>query len=93
MWWNSSSARRKTGYVRISRPRLARSSRPRPLQDEQIVLEALRERKKRGAASGRRSLAVATGLSEDRVKKALAILRESGSVEIWRGRAGIVLLH
>ena len=56
-------------------------------------MEALRERKKRGAASGRRSLAVATGLSEDRVKKALAILRESGSVEIWRGRAGIVLLH
>ena len=68
-------------------------SRPRPLQDEQIVLEALREREKRGEASGRRSLAVATGLSEDRVKKALAILRESGSVEIWRGRAGIVLLH
>ena len=55
-------------------------SRPRPLQDEQIVLEALREREKRGEASGRRSLAVATGLSEDRVKKALAILRESGSV-------------
>ena len=68
-------------------------SRPRPLQDEQIVLEALREREKRGEASGRRSLAVATGLSEDRVKKALAILRESGSVEIRRGRAGIVLLH
>lgn len=67
--------------------------RPRPLQDEQIVLEALREREKRGEASGRRSLAVATGLSEDRVKKALAILRESGSVEIRRGRAGIVLLH
>lgn len=68
-------------------------SRPRPLQDEQIVLEALREREKRGEASGRRSLAVATGLSEDRVKKALAILRERGSVEIRRGRAGIVLLH
>lgn len=68
-------------------------SRPRPLQNEQIVLEALREREKRGEASGRRSLAVATGLSEDRVKKALAILRESGSVEIRRGRAGIVLLH
>ena len=68
-------------------------SRPRPLQDEQIVLEALREREKRGEASGRRSLAVATSLSEDRVKKALAILRESGSVEIRRGRAGIVLLH
>ena len=61
-------------------------SRPRPLQDEQIVLEALREREKRGEASGRRSLAVATGLSEDRVKKALAILRESGSVEIRRPR-------
>ena len=68
-------------------------SRPRPLQDEQIVLEALREREKRGEASGRRSLAVATGLSEDRVKKALAILRESGSVEIRQGRAGIVLLN
>lgn len=68
-------------------------SRPRPLQDEQIVLEALREREKRGEASGRRSLAVATGLFEDRVKKALAILRESGSVEIRRGRAEIVLLH
>ena len=68
-------------------------SRPYPLEDEQIVLEALREREKRGEASGRRSLAVATGLSEDRVKKALAILRERGSVEIRRGRAGIVLLH
>lgn len=68
-------------------------SRPRPLQDEQIVLEALREREKRGEASGRRSLAVATGLSEDRVKKALAILRESGSVKIRQGRVGIVLLH
>lgn len=68
-------------------------SRPYPLEDEQIVLEALCEREKRGEASGRRSLAVATGLSEDRVKKALAILRESGSVEIRRGRAGIVLLH
>ena len=68
-------------------------SRPRPLQDEQIVLEALREREKMGEGSGRRSLAVATGLSEDRVKKALAILRERGSVEIRRGRAGIVLLN
>ena len=66
-------------------------SRPRPLQDEQIVLEALREREKRGEASGRRSLAAMTGLSEDRVKKALAILRENGSVEIRRGRSGIVL--
>ena len=69
------------------------SSRPYPLEDEQIVLEALCEREKRGEASGRRSLAVATGLSEDRVKKALAILRERGSVEIRRGRAGIVLLN
>ena len=68
-------------------------SRPRPLQDEQIGLEALREREKRGEASGWRSLAAATGLSEDRVKKALAILRESGSVEIRQGRTGIVLLH
>lgn len=68
-------------------------SRPRPLQDEQIVLEALREREKMGEGSGRRSLAAATGLSEDRVKKALAILRESGSVKIRQGRAGIVLLN
>ena len=68
-------------------------SRPYPLEDEQIVLEALCEREKMGEGSGRRSLAAATGLSEDRVKKALAILRESGSVEIRRGRAGIVLLH
>ena len=72
-------------------------SRPRPLERMDGawtgILEALREREKRGEASGRRSLAVATGLSEDRVKKALAILRESGSVEIRRGRAGIVLLH
>ena len=68
-------------------------SRPYPLEDEQIVLEALCERKKMGEGSGRRSLAAATGLSENRVKKALAILRERGSVEIRRGRAGIVLLH
>lgn len=59
--------------------------------DRDRVLEHIRERGQKGLTAGRRSLAEELGMSEDRVKKALAQLKAEGAITISRGRKGVTL--
>ena len=59
--------------------------------DKELILEMIRSRAAGGMASGRRSLAEALAISEDRVKRALEQLKKEGVVQIHKGRRGVTL--
>ncbi len=59
--------------------------------DRVSVLEEIGQRQVRGLSSGRRSLAEALGISEEKVKELCAALAAEGLISVNKGRKGITL--